>query len=295
MDNNQYEYLGRRDHGPIIGRESRSSWQLAALHRAQILRMLPRGEKRRGTLCVFGVGDGSALDLAAFLDRFHEVHLVDEDSAAIEAAIRSQDLREAHRIFRRDQVDIGGVSDLLKRYAEAPSESLHQQMVERIRSHRIPDLGQFDYVLSSSVLTRLTRAVAGCFGDDVENMVGPLFYIRHRHVELLMDHARPGGEVFLVTDFVSSETVPELAHAPANLMDDCARAVKDNNFYPGVNPAMLEQLVRTRAEFRDRLDAVQSTQPWLLEEADRFSACVGIRLCMGPATGPEPSADSQTR
>ena len=77
MTDDRYEYVGQPKHRAIVGSTDKSAWGKAAEHRAHVMRLLQRPDnQRKGIIGVFGVGDGTALDLQGLLNRFHEVHLI---------------------------------------------------------------------------------------------------------------------------------------------------------------------------------------------------------------------------
>ncbi len=279
MTENRYEYTGSPRHRTLVGRASGSAWDQATPHRDHVLRLLKRhDEGRRGMICVWGVGDGTALDLKTLLDRHHEVHLVDRNADAIEQIIDAQRVVDPQRIRRHGGVDVTGVHDLLSQYAAEPDAALLESINEKIASHELPDLGDFEVIVSLSLLSRLTRHLVHCLGTDPESSMQPLINLRQRHLELLVEHTRPGGHALLITDLVSSQTLPALLSAPANLNEVLNAGFATNNYYPGIHPATVDDVLLKHEPFQDRFDAVNVSQPWLRHEDDVVVAAMAYRI-----------------
>ncbi|MGI9518840.1 MAG: hypothetical protein ACR2NP_17420 [Pirellulaceae bacterium] len=280
MTDNKYEYIGSRKHRTLVGSESNSPWDQAAAHRAHVLKLLRRhDEGRKGMICVWGVGDGTALDLQALLDRHHEVHLVDREPDRIKQIIDAQEVTDPHRI-RRFGVDVGGVHDLLARYASEADDQLLEQINETIVNQKLPNLGDFEVIVSLSQLSRLTRHLSRCLGTDSETALQPLVQLRQRHLELLVEHTRPGGNAVLVTDLVSSRTLPELLAAPVNLNEVLNEAFAANNFYPGIHPGNVDDVWMKHERFENKFDAVNVSKPWLRPEGDAVVATMAYRVTL---------------
>lgn len=279
MTENKYEYIGRRPHGTIVGRSNASPWEKAALHRAQLMRMLPAVEQgRSGILCVFGVGDGTSLDFRGLLDRFHEVHLIDRNEESIQKAVRSQNLDDRQRVFHKT-LDLTGADHFLES-REPIDDSALEEIFQRIEQHALPDLGQFDVVLSNSLLPQLTIQAARRLPDDPQQMAKLIRAIRLRHVDLLLQHASPGGQVLLVMDVVSSQTLPVLSQSPGEVSQLMTATLQHGNFFPGGHPTLIDKQLR---EQQDRLERIDAAGPWIRETADEQRISIAFRAILKTA------------
>lgn len=275
MTDDRYEYVGKPVHGTIVGRSTQSAWDLAATGRANILRLVHDGRtKRRGILGVFGVGDGSSLDLKRLLDRFHEVHLIDRDEQSIKQAIQSQNLEDRQRIFHK-AIDISGVHDLLARHATQPSSDGLEEIYKTVDEYSMVGLPKFDVVLSMYQIPELTLHAARCITDDPILLTKIISRLRSRHVEILLDHLVDPGNAILVIDIVSSETLPALAMSPGDLRQLLEHAVSTGNFFPGALPVTVNQTID---EFADRFSHANVSTTWIRQTTEGHRACVAWRI-----------------
>jgi hypothetical protein len=237
---------------------------------------------RQGILCVFGIGDGTALDLRALLDRFHEVHIVDSDETRLRQAIRRQDLDDRQRIFHQ-QHEMTGVDRLWDTFRRQPGTLSADDMCRRIAAHEFADLGQFDVVLSVCRIPELTAPAARCVDDDAGQAARLVKAIRDRHLELLLRHTIPGGLVVLVIDVVSSRTLPALTRHPEDPGRLLTEAVQQGNFFPGAHPAAVDRWLAAR---RERLERIDVSRPWIHETLDDLRLAVAFRVRLRDAGPP---------
>ncbi len=278
MAEDKYEYLGRRQHGSIMGRSSESPWEKASFHRAQILRMLPSASRgRRGTLGIVGVGDGTALGLRSLLERFHEVHLIDRDKAGIQEVIREQDLAERQRIFHHGR-DLTGIDALLSEGRLLTDEEW-KQGCQSIAQHSLPDLGQFDLIISNSMIPELMIPIAHCLSHDPEKMSEMIRVCRESHISRLLEHAVPGGSLIIVMDIVCSNSLPRLAQSPSDLGGLLQATLEAGNFFPGSHPGMMDQSLRALDHC---LAGVDATHPWIQETPDGHRISMAFRGLLTP-------------
>lgn len=213
-------------------RSTASRFDVVRAHRArvtdlvgQIARSLPNASR----LCVLGAGNVNDLDLSRVLTDCAELHLVDIDGEAMERGVQRQGMAGEARIVIHGQQDL-----------------------RRPWSH---GLG-FDIVLSAGMLSQLVdQARLTCSGGLVE-----VLDARDQHLAALVNLTRDAGKAILVTDVVSSMTVPGLEDATAaELAELLPRLIADSNFFTGCNPAALVNVFHTI----DRVASVSATTPWI--------------------------------
>ncbi|MCP4079461.1 MAG: hypothetical protein GY819_16330 [Planctomycetaceae bacterium] len=279
MAEDKYEYLGRPQHGSVIGRTSGLPWDKAAFHRAQILRLLPNASRgRRGIVGVVGVGDGTALGLQSLLERFHEVHLIDRDQAAIQEVIREQNLTDRQRIFHHGR-DLTGIDALLSRDQPMTDEEW-EQGCQSIARHSLPDLGPFDLLISNSMIPELTIPIADSFAHDQAKMGEMIRTCRDSHIQQLLKLVIPGGCLIIVMDVVGSKSLPKIGESPGNLPELVQTALEAGNFFPGSHPGVMDQTLRALDNYLQRVDAAY---PWIRETQNEHRVSMAFRGLVTPS------------
>ena len=277
MADHNYEYLGRRPHGTIMGHADDSSWNKASFHRAHIQRMISNQDStRRGILCIAGIGDGTALDFQSLLERFHEVHVIERNEDAVERAIKQQNLNHPQRVFHQ-AVDVTGAHELLEQYASDPSIDGFEELCQKIQSDTLSGLGKFDVVLSNSQIPKMTCHATDCIPGDADRLLKVVKLLRDCHIDLLARHTVPGGKVVLIVDIVSSRTLPVLSQSPEDLNQVMHHALQQGNFFPGAHPTPIDMWFGQQG---DRFARVDVTMPWIRETSEEHLACIGFRASL---------------
>lgn len=258
--------------------QSRLRWDLFHGHRARVTELL-RGAAG-GRLCVLGAGNGNDLNLPTLLASFGEVHLVDLDAGALEYGAAHQDVADRPTLVRHGNVDVTGVLPVLS--GGTPAAVIHDAdllaCIEQPLRAAAPLPGPFDVVASVGLLSQLLLSLTHSVGRDHPRYLELVFAIRAGHLNLLLHLLRPGGTGFLITDFVSSETVPNLAALGAQALPHLART---QNFFDGLNPYILEALFRTAPMLAPRVADVTTFAPWPWEFGPRTYLVWAVRFRTG--------------
>ena len=248
---------------------TRHDWVPFAPHRAQVTRLLEQAAAAVGnrdaesSLCVLGAGNGNDLDLAVLCQRYDRITLVDLDDEALDHLIGSQITDSLSR-----QIEIVGGVDLSGMLEEqsgsSPGGDLSlEQWMERARNPAKPEpLSRYSVVASTCLLTQLIDSVAIATGKNWKAsnaQVSPgqpipepalaerCLAIRDGHLRLLGELVAPGGVIVLITDFVSSNTLPELIDVEErDLGRLCSSAINGGNFFTGANPVVLAHSFKAR-------------------------------------------------
>lgn len=261
----------------------RACWDLYQPHRERVTHLLLTGaEEPAGTLCVLGAGNCNDLDLERLTRAFREIQLVDLDGPTLAAGVAAQPLAARDRLVLHGDVDVTGISDVLAPWSPAspPDASLVRQLVTQAATARPIDWpAPFDVVASVCLLSQLIEAVSKSLGEAHPQYLALLFAVRARHLQLLVEWLRPGGRAVLVTDFVSSATCSELARADeADLPALTARLVQQRNFFTGLNPWVLQALVRQDPWFAARVAQVRLVPPWRWPFPTRVYAVCALEI-----------------
>ena len=96
---------------------------------------------------------------------------------------------------------------------------------------------------------------------------------------MLLELLRPGGVGLLITDFVSSETYPELPNvSDSDLPATAARLISERNFFTGVNPMVLHALFRQDPRLAPFVASTALTNPWLWDFGPRTYAVCAVQV-----------------
>ena len=139
--------------------------------------------------------------------------------------------------------------------------------------------GTNPYSVAASVclLSQLIEFVSLTLGTNHHRFLDVLTCVRREHLRKLIDLAEPGGTVVLITDVVSSFTLPELAAAAnSELPMLVGRAIAERNFFSGVNPFVIKQVLETDDPLASRLTDVRLSNPWLWDLGPRHYAVCAL-------------------
>lgn len=220
--------------------ESRDAWDRFAPHRAIVTdHLLRAGDAGRSkSLCLLGAGNANDVDLGKLLDCYGSIDLVDCDADALRAAVARQQVSGDARVRGHGGVDLASAA------AALPRDDYH-------------------VVASLCMLSQLIDRAVRTLPDDSEQLLATVHGVRRRHLQLALDHLRAGGLLVLVTDFVSSDTCPELLTIDDRLLAEAAnRWIQQWNFFTGLNPHALQQLLLADESIAPRIAEAQLVRPW---------------------------------
>jgi hypothetical protein len=223
-----------------------------------------------GSLCVLGAGNCNDLDLGSLHSRFGEIHLVDLDRAALEAAVARQQVPDVSWIRLHAPHDLTGVIDELTHGSSADA------LKERIRAFRLPLQGSpFDVVLSAGMLSQMFQSFADA-RLRADETVGLVVEARRQHFQLLLDLTRAGGACVLVTDVVSTATAPDLAALREDQLEArLGELIEARNFFTGTNPTAIWNLLAQDLELVARIEHRTFHAPWIwsITKSHAFLTC----------------------
>jgi len=122
-------------------------------------------------------------------------------------------------------------------------------------------------------------------GDDFDRVNDVVLAVRDNHLRMLLDAVDTGAVVALVTDFVSSDTLPELnTEIPSQeFIDLVVGAINAKNFFTGTNPAALQQRLTALHDDRKGFAGaatgklkITTTQPWRWKFGRRSFAAIAL-------------------
>lgn len=222
-------------------------WTAFAGHRAQIAALLiSSAPSPPGKLCVLGAGNCNDLDLMSLGRAFAELHLVDIDPAALERGAARQGRVAPGAVFLHGGVDVTGCWERWADWAgrRPPTDAEFAEAVDSASSTPNMDLGgPFDVAASTCLASQLIESVVLALGERHPRLAELILAVRTAHVRRLAQLLSPGGAGWLIADFVSSQTLPELsAPAEPDWQELAPRLAAQGNFFHGLNPFALLQL-----------------------------------------------------
>lgn len=262
-----------------LNSKTQQSWDLFENHRDQVTQIIIGGlqtlepANENPTLCVLGAGNGNDLDVAQLAKHFASIHVLDIDRSALDRLWQRYD--DQPEIQKKIQlvsgVEFSGITSSLVELGERPTEANVKSTYDQsLRVHYSAD-EKFDVVVSTCLLTQLIDAVVQTLGHENEWVIPLTIGIRDGHLNLMASLCKAGGRRVLVTDFVSSDTMPELASAddPESVLALARHAIDSRNFFTGANAfSIREKLVELQHVTNH--DAVEIVPPWRWQIGQRY-------------------------
>jgi hypothetical protein len=261
--------------------ESREAWERYTSHRQRVMEILIQAHDPNAgpsSIFVWGAGNCNDLDLRQLAERFETVCLADLDAAALDFGVRQQGMFANDRLQLLDGIDATGIGKTLSGWTpqSPPSGEEVAACVREANSKSVPELpAPFDVVASLGLLTQLIESVALAVGEHHSGFPDLMVAVRNRHLRQLVETLRPGGRFVLVTDVVSSTTVPGLSQVPpSRLSAVLSQLIQQRNFFTGANPFALCRFFTADASVSGCLEQVELAAPWLWDFGSRtYAVC----------------------
>jgi hypothetical protein len=240
-------------------RATQGHWQLFASHRQRVTDLLVSAAQafapHQPRLCVLGAGNANDFDLPQLLARFGQIHLVDWDGEALAAGVDRQGLADNTAIVCHGGANLA--APFLPKTIGGPVE----------------------VVASTCLLSQLIEGVAKLAGEGSPQHLDLVQAVRLAHLQTMAELLVTKGIGILITDLVSSDTVPQLVTAQeVEIAPLVARCIAERNFFTGLNPAVLLELFVSDPLLRSRTDQIQPLSPWRWNLGSRVYAVYGIRF-----------------
>lgn len=260
---------------------SRDNWSRAAQHRETVTTLLLNAQQPGyGRLAVPGAGNCNDLDLVWLLCRFGHVDLIDLDAEALAWGVGWQKLAADTRLTMHGGVDLSGIAEVAASWpaSSTPGDRELDECLSRAASAPLPlPAGSCSVVASVCLLTQMLEPIINGLAPSHPRFLDVLGAVRRRHLQLLAELCEPGGSIVLVTDVVSSTTCPELASiADSQLAAFVGHQIQQRNFFTGVNPFVLRQLLETDPAVASLVSDVRLSLPWRWPLGSRTYAVVAL-------------------
>jgi hypothetical protein len=222
-------------------------------------------------LCVLGAGNAYDLDLPELLRAFGEVHLVDLDLEALEAARERVGPSDRERVRLHAPVDLSGMLGRLeawRRMEVTPEELMaFPNAASRRISESLP--GPFDVVASTCLLTQMQRALVETLSDRHRLFEALRQFLNLTHLRTLARLLTPEGRALLVSDLVSDVTYPLGPLDPAG--DHLAllpEIVRSGNLIYAANPELLALTAREDPFLARSAALSNAVAAWIWQNGD---------------------------
>jgi hypothetical protein len=203
-----------------------TNWDLYTAHREKVTRLTLHALSYHpfGRVCVLGAGNCNDLNLTEIARKAAEIHLVDFDDVALDRAQARANAQmgdcsaDAATLLTHRGVDLTGLSSYLLGDDVSSAESI----VERALEGPKIGIGQpFDVVISAGLLTQLISLPVDALGEGNASLNSVIIAVRTAHLRLMRTLLECGGHGILVTDVVSSDTIPGLSEATHETLPRC--------------------------------------------------------------------------
>lgn len=249
--------------------QARDAWDRVALHRQRVTQIILDAGGNGGRLCILGAGNCLDISLARLLDRFSHIALLDIDRNAMEFGI-GQQLADQHPGRHRMEchaVDLCGWTNIPDPVVKSlgTSRPMWQELLKAIEQFSFPlgDLASFDVVASTCVLSQIMAPVLLNQPHDPLQLSAAI-QLRRAHMDLMWRLAGQEGALVLVSDFVATDTSPELRHlSGGQLRDKMFDLIRNGNFFSGLNPQALASELASHERVRTGNARPQAHDPWL--------------------------------
>lgn len=248
--------------------EGADDWRLYEGHRAHLTDVLlgsARGDG--GRLCLLGAGRCNDVDLEKLAATFAEIHLVDIDAKALDAARARQSPAVRARLVTHGPVDLTGLSAKRLRKWKIHPPTPHDIVTSGAATFdwllaRLP--GPFDVVASTCVLTQLSFGLRDALGDRHKMLGAIRLSMVLTHLRSLVGLTAAGGASVLACDLASSTHFPLDDLPPETaLLDVMARIIDGESFYASANPNLILQLWEQDELLQGSTGEPNLLEPWL--------------------------------
>lgn len=234
---------------------------------------------KQPTMTVIGAGNCQDIDLPVLAAAFSEIRLIDIDAIALEAAVSqlTAAVRSQIRIFA--PIDIA--APLMSLSASAGLDTAQRSaFLSAVASAEMPDgLPVSDVVVSTCLLSQLLDSASQIAPPEFPDFLPLIQAVRRGHLVRLLSLTAAGGRTLLITDLVSSDTVPDLAKTlPAELPNLMSQCLQSGNFFSGLNPAVVQHDIQHIPACLELCASSRILPPWHWQLGLRTFAVYAVEM-----------------
>lgn len=251
------------------------AWGAFAGHRQRVSDLIAGAAGGERRLCILGAGNCNDIDLNRLLAVYREIHLVDLDATSLEGGVARQGLAGNPALHHYGGIDLTGALGTMAGWSDASGPA--PQEIETLSAAPVAHVmgvlpGPFDVVVSTCVLSQLIDAVVSSLGDGHPHFLECVQAVRLGHLRFVATLTQSGGMAVLISDLVSSETLPKLADVrEGELAPLLVEAIRNQNFFHGVNPETVAASFNDAA-LRSEISSIEWLSPWLWDMGPRLYA-----------------------
>jgi hypothetical protein len=249
-------------------------WSAFATHRRQVFEILRTvSPTPTASLCVWGAGRTTDLDLIGLLDHYADITLVDLDPELTQRAMHQRGFTDHPRVTVKQNFDLTGIAHLWSQLETSPSKEKLDELILSAQKAKL-DLPQFDVVASTCLLSQIIQNASVAIPTNDANLGSVVRALREQHLRLILDHTKPGGCGMLITDLTSSVAMPALLEEEVDLNQMMQETVNGNHFH-GLNPQLLINST-TQPGIADKLANSSVSKPWIWNAHSRRYLCLAF-------------------
>lgn len=235
---------------------------------------------------VIGPGNCHDLDLQQLMGSCSLIQLLDIDRETVNEAVQ-QVSTSTHNSGGKDpcEVRVHAPVDFAWPLIEWSAEKLRARPIdELIHQLKSPlknqeSAGAMDstsVVISTCVISQIINAISKLAGDAAALTVPLLQAVRRSHLHRMVELLVPGGVGILVSDFVSSDTVLQLASVSDSQMPGLiVQCLQTSNFFSGLHPGIAHQDAQALAA-TGQIHQIQMHPPWRWQLGPRVFAVFAV-------------------
>ncbi|MGB7343275.1 MAG: hypothetical protein WBD20_03625 [Pirellulaceae bacterium] len=256
---------------------TQQDWDSFAVHRQRTTEILrQQGGIGGKSLAILGVGNGNDIDLSQLVSAYALITLVDIDDQAIQRCLARLPAISQKQIRVLSPIDVSGIYHAQRSASNLTPEQF-ANLLERASNPPVTELEleRYDVVASTCMLSQLIDTVHHSVPAQHPRVTELVLAVRDGHLELLSRITNPSGSLVLVSDFVSTDTWPEMLESPDDQFTSAVEEmIKRQNFFTGLNPAVLVQKLSPQSN--DRFQSIRVHPPWRWRMGPRGFAVVAI-------------------
>jgi hypothetical protein len=266
-----------------------------ATHRAHVMRLIAaaavdvlsrrpdnQSQGQQLTISIAGAGNCQDIDLNVLAELFTEIRLIDIDAAAVNLVVSKCPPGVASRIRVFAPIDIAAPL-LGDATSMAISTEFRDSFLSALQMPSASDkIPVSDVVVSACILSQFIDTASQIVPPEAPEFLSLIQAIRRGHLARMLDLTAFGGRTLLITDFVSSDTVPALNKtSPAELPKLMFQCLQTGNFFSGLSPAVMQHDLQTITALVQRCASFQIQPPWQWHLGPRSFAVYAVDMLRG--------------